>query len=138
MEIETLKEMPYSLNEGWSQPHQSAAYDLTSLIGKMKQSNSWERGELNNIVLLNKPGKQIILTALHKRTEIESFQESDSISFQIIEGELRFRTRNESLLLKEGQLLTLHEKVNYSLTTNAETVFLLTILNQTSNLRIAK
>ena len=43
------------------------AHDLAALIGKMKQSRSWVRGELNNIVLLNSPEKQILLTALHKK-----------------------------------------------------------------------
>jgi hypothetical protein len=128
MEIETFK----GVNARQTKAYPYAAYDLPSLIGKLKQSHSWARGELNNMILLNSPEKQIVLTALHEKTEVESFQESDSISFQIIEGELKFRTRQESLLLKEGQLLTLCEKVKYSLTTDAGTVFLLTILNNSS------
>jgi hypothetical protein len=132
MEIETLKDGLHSFNAGPSQAYPSGADDLTLLIGKLKQSHSWARGELNNMILLNSPEKQIVLTALHEKTEVESFQESDSISFQIIEGELRFNTRQESLLLKEGQLLTLSEKVKYSFTTDAETVLLLTILNYTA------
>ena len=133
MEIETLIDRSQSLNERRSHAYPSAAYDLPALIGKMKNSRSWVNGELNNMVLLNSPGKQILLTALQKKTEVESFQESDSISFQIIEGELNFSTKQESLLLKEGQLLTLCEKVKYSLTTEAGTVFLLTILNNSSS-----
>jgi hypothetical protein len=132
MEIETLKDRFHSLNVKWPKAYPSAAYDLPLFIGKLKQSHSWGRGELNNMILLNSPEKQIVLTALHEKTEVESFQESDSISFQIIEGELRFSTRQKSLLLKEGQLLTLSEKVNYSFTTEEETVLLLTILNNTA------
>ena len=108
----------------------SYSYDLPVLIGNMKQSNSWARGELKNLILLNRPDKQILLTVLHERTEINSVQTNDSVTYHIIEGELLFSTMTESLILKEGQFLTLHEKVKYSLTTNAETVFLLTILNK--------
>jgi hypothetical protein len=133
MEKEILSDRFQSLNEIRLKAFPYEVYDLPALIGKMKQSRSWVRGELNNMVLLNSPGKQILLTALHKKTEVESFQESDSISFQIIEGELKFNTSQESLLLKEGQLLTLSEKVKYSLTTDAGTVFLLTILNNSSS-----
>jgi hypothetical protein len=132
MEIETLVESFHSLNAGSAGPYHSKFYDLPVLIGNMKRSQAWTDGDLKNIVLLNRPGKQILLTALHDKTEIESFQASDSLSFQMIEGELWFRTKTESLILKKGQLLTLHEKVNYSLTTNEETVFLLTILNHTA------
>jgi hypothetical protein len=131
MNTETWKESLPILNIRWPDAYPSMSYDLPVLIENMKRSKSWEKGDLKNLILLNSPGKQILLTALHETTEIDSFQESDSVSFQIIEGELVFSTRKESLILKEGQLLTLHEKVKYSLKTNAETVFLLTILNDT-------
>jgi hypothetical protein len=102
-------------------------FDLPCLIEEMKLSRSWAKGELKNMILLNSPDKQVLLTAVHERTEIDSFQINDSVAYHILEGELVFRTREESLNLKEGQLLTLYEKVQYSLTATAETVFLLTI-----------
>jgi quercetin dioxygenase-like cupin family protein len=105
------------------------SYDLPALIEKMKHSNSWAKGELNAMILLKSPDKQIVLTALHEGTEITSFQSNDSITFQIIEGKLKFHTRKESLTLDKGQLLTLHENIKYSLTSREETVFLLTIAN---------
>ena len=70
---------------------------------------------------------QIILTAIHEGTEITSFQSNDSITFQIMEGQLKFHSRKESLTLDKGHLMTLHENVGYSLTTEEETVFLSTI-----------
>jgi hypothetical protein len=103
--------------------------DLPVLIENMKQSQTWTEGGLNAIILLEKPDKQIILTALHGGTRINSFQSNDSVSFQIIEGKVKFNTRKESVNLNQGQLLTLHEKVKYTLTTMEETVFLLTISN---------
>jgi hypothetical protein len=129
MEIETLTARRPVLNVKRSQTSPGISCDLPALIERMKKSHSWAKGELNNTILLNSADKQVLLTALHERTEINSFQAGDSVSFQIIEGELIFCTRKESLILKEGQLLTLHEKVKYSLKSNVETVFLLTILN---------
>jgi len=102
-------------------------FDLPILIEKMKRSQSWEKGGLDAMILLKSPEKQIILTALHEGTEINSFQENDSITFQIIEGQLMFHTRKESVTLEKGQLLTVHENITYSLTSWEETVFLLTI-----------
>jgi len=104
-------------------------FDLPTLVEKIKVNQSWANGELYSMILLKTPDKQIMLTALHDRTEIQSFQSNESITFQIIEGKLTFRTPKESVTLDEGQLLTLHENVKYSLTTEEETVFLLTIAN---------
>ena len=104
-------------------------FDLPALVDKMKHKQSWANGELNAMILLKTPNKQIVLTAMHDGTEIQSFQSNDSITFQIIEGQLMFHTREESVTLDEGQLLTLHENIKYRLTTKEETVLLLTIEN---------
>lgn len=104
-------------------------FDLPTLIEKLKQKRSWARGELNAMILLKSPQKKIVLTALHEDTEIMFFQSNDSITFQIIEGRLMFHTSKESVTLDKGQLLTFQENINYSLKTNEETVFLLTIAN---------
>lgn len=104
-------------------------FDLPKLAEKMKLKQNWARGEINSMVLLKTPDKQIVLTALHDKTEIKSFQSNDSITFQIIEGKLKFHARNESLSLEKGQVLTLRENIKYSLTTLEETVLLLIIAN---------
>ena len=102
-------------------------FDLPTLIEKMKHSHTWTTGDFNAMILLKSPEKEIVLTALHEGTEIKSFQANDSITFQIIEGKLKFHTRKESVTLDKGQLLTLHENINYSLKTKEDTVLLLTI-----------
>jgi quercetin dioxygenase-like cupin family protein len=127
MDIETLKTEPPFSKVGGAYNSSSFIFDLPTLVANLKHSYSWLKGELNAMILLNSPGKQIVLTALHKGTEISSFQSDDSITLQIIEGKLRFQTRKESVTLNQGQLLTLHENIKYSLTNKEETVFLLTI-----------
>jgi len=102
-------------------------YDLPSLVDTMKHKQAWAEGELNAMVLLKSLDKQIVLTALHEGTEIQSFQSNDSVTFQIIEGKLMFHTQKESVALDKGQLLTLHDKINYRLESEEDTVFLLTI-----------
>lgn len=127
MEIETLNsDSPFTGDNLLPNPS-LFTFDLPALIESMKHSHTWEKGELNAMILLKSPDKQIVLTALHKGTEINSFQSSDSLTLQIIEGKIKFHTPNESVTLDKGQLLTLHEKIKYSLTSREETVFLLTI-----------
>ena len=95
----------------------------------MRQNNKWANGELNSLILLKSPRKHIILTVIHDGTEIESFQSDDSISFQVIEGKLRFHSRKDSVTLVKDQVMTLKEHIKYRLTTREETIFLLTISN---------
>jgi quercetin dioxygenase-like cupin family protein len=129
MELETLKT---NLSHGMNYRSSDCtllAFDLPSLITTMKKSFTWANGELNALILLKSPEKQIILTAMHEGTEIKSFQSNDSITFQVIEGRLRFHVRKDTITLNEGQLMTLDEKIKYRLSSQGETVFLLTITN---------
>jgi len=103
------------------------AFDLPNLIEKMKSTPAWSKGELNAMVLMKTPVKQIVLTALHAGTEIKSYQSDDSVTFQIIEGRLKVNTYKESAILDKGQLLLFQEKAGYRLTAKEDTVFLLTI-----------
>jgi quercetin dioxygenase-like cupin family protein len=127
MQIATLNARAPHLKNYRSSDCKLLGFDLPSLISTMKQSFSWAKGELNASVLLKSRDKKIILTAMHSGTEIISFQSNESVTFQIIEGTLKFHVRRDVVILNKGQVLTLDEKIRYSLSTEVETVFLLTI-----------
>ena len=127
MEIETLKPDLDEINNTRSSDSRLSGFDLPSLIETMKQSYTWANGELNALVLLKSPGKNVLLTAIPRGTEILSFQNKDSATFQIIEGRLRIRIKKDTITLNKGQLLTLDENTKYRLIAEEETVFLLTV-----------
>jgi hypothetical protein len=130
MEIETLRTRIPHTNNNRSSGCTLLGFNLPDLIATMKQSYTWANGDLNAIILLKSADKQIILTALHEGTEIKSFQSGESVTFQVIEGKLRFHMRKDAVTLGEGQQMTIDEKIKYSVTTDIETVFLLTISNK--------
>jgi quercetin dioxygenase-like cupin family protein len=127
MQLETLKMNQHHIMNHKSSGCSLLGFDLPSLIAKMKHGDTWANGELNSLILLKSPNKQIILTAMHEGTEIESFQSNNSITFQIIEGRIKFHVRKDTVTLNEGQLMTLDEHIKYRLSSQVETVLLLTI-----------
>ena len=104
-------------------------YDLPKLIAGMKHKHNWSEDNPDSMILLNCLDKKVVLIVLHEGTGFRSFQSNESVTFQIIDGELAFHSRKESVILEKGQFLTLHEKIDYTLQSNEETVFLLTIAN---------
>jgi quercetin dioxygenase-like cupin family protein len=129
MEIQMLNTKPHLLKDKLTRKFSNYKFDLPALIDNMKQSHAWAKGELTSMILLNKTDKQILLTALHEGTEVGSLQSNDSVSLQIIEGKLIFHYLSKSVILNKGQILTLHENVEYSMIALEESVFLLTISN---------
>jgi len=128
MEVEEINNMTlYSRNSKFLD-NPAVSYDLPKLIKKMKDTKGWKNGELAATILLKSPVKQIVLTVLHDDTEIKSFQSGDSITFQIIEGKVKYQSGEETIILENGQHMTLYKNIKFSLTTHdEESAFLLTI-----------
>jgi hypothetical protein len=61
-------------------------FDLATMIENLKQSHAWKAGELNSMVLLRSPEKNIVLTAVHEGTQVSSYQKNSSLSLQVLEG----------------------------------------------------
>ena len=104
-------------------------FDIPSLIETLKQDRSWSRRELSTMVLLKSPVKNIVLTLLPAGIEIRSVQLNDTITYQILEGKLKFQISNESVVLGKGELLKLNEKTKYQFDSLEESAFLLTSEN---------
>lgn len=100
--------------------------NLAALIATMKRSKTWANGEVNAAILLNGADQKIVLTMIHKNTEILSFQGGYSTTFQVIEGALTFLNHNRSVFIDEGHLLKDYDKLSYKLSNIVETVFLTT------------
>jgi hypothetical protein len=128
MEIETVdnKTSEIKINKFLNNP--VFPDDLQKLIKKMKDTSGWRNGELVATILLKSTGKQIVLTVLHNDTEIKSYLSGDSVTFQMIEGKMKFHSHEETIMLENGQNMTLYNKIKFSLTTHEEeSAFLLTI-----------
>jgi hypothetical protein len=105
------------------------AFDLPHLIKMMKHEHISSSEEPNSMILLNCLDKKVVLIVLHAGTGFRSFQSNDSVTFQVIEGTLIYHSNKESVMLEKNQFLTLEDKIDYNLSTNEETVLLLTIAN---------
>ena len=69
----------------------------------------------------------MVLAAFHEGTDIVSYQANDSITFQIIEGSLKFNSRKVSATIARGQVMTVNGNIRYRLTTSENTVLLMSV-----------
>jgi len=97
------------------------------MIRNIKHSRTWITGNQNAMILLKRSGKEMVLAAFHEGTDIVSYQANDSITFQIIEGSLKFNSRKASATIAKGQVMTVNGNVKYRLTTSENTVLLMSV-----------
>ncbi len=108
----------------------TSSFDIPAIIEDLKNDKTWLEGELNSVILLNSPTVKVLLTILHEGTEVISYQANDSITFQIVEGSLVLHIKEDTIVLNQGELLTLEEKIKYSFDTVEETAFLMTLVSE--------
>ncbi len=102
--------------------------NFPKLIDKLK-GDYRQNANLKSAILLNSLEKQIVLITVTKGTEISSFQSNHSIVFKILEGRLKFKSRHASVILNNGELLELYDKLNYCLTPMEDSVLMITVTN---------
>lgn len=107
-----------------------SSFNIPEILGNLKKDKSWKNGELVSVILLRSPALKVLLTLLHEGTEVISYQSNDSTTFEVIEGSLILHIRNESVILNEGETLTLDEKIKFSFDTIEETAFLMTLVSE--------
>ncbi|PYF70626.1 cupin domain-containing protein [Pedobacter nutrimenti] len=101
--------------------------DLPSFMEQIKQESSWKDGDRNSITIFKTDGMRIVMIALHEGAELKTHSAAGIISVQVLEGQMRFTTEQQTTELNKGQMLALHEGIAHSVLANMETVFLLTL-----------
>lgn len=101
--------------------------NLLSSIDQIRKEKSWKKNGRNAITVFKTNGMSIVLIALHKGAEMVRHTAVGLISLQVLKGKIIFNTDNESIGLRKGQMLVLHEGIPHSVVAKRKTVFLLTV-----------
>ena len=101
--------------------------DISDFIKQIKSEPTWDKNDRNAITIYKTAGMRIVLIALHEDAVIAEHTANGVISIQVFEGEIIFTAVNQSLVLKKGQMVSLHKGEPHSVAATKESVFLLTI-----------
>lgn len=133
METETLNRQTSYIRNKRVVKSSFSPHDFPEIIKNMKNTPDWKKGNLVSEVLLKNPYKQIVLTLLHDNTEVLFSQPGNSVTFQILEGKIKFRTSKKTFILNNGHLLAFHDNNKFSITSLEKSAFLLTLLQRREN-----
>ncbi|MEO5592618.1 MAG: cupin domain-containing protein [Chitinophagaceae bacterium] len=102
--------------------------DLVSFMKQIKDEPSWKDSDRNAITVFKTDALRIVLIALHAGAEMIKHTANGIISVQVLEGQMKFNTDEQSVELSKGQLITLHQRIPHSVVAIKESVFLLTLV----------
>lgn len=101
--------------------------DVPDFIQKIKRESAWEKSDRNAITVFKTSDMRIVLIALHEGAVIARHTANGVISVQALEGEINFSTDDQSVVLKQGQMIALRKGEPHSVAAIKESVFLLTL-----------
>src|SRR5687768_3244901 len=101
--------------------------DLNKFIKQVKQEPSWSDSDRNSITIFKSDSMRIVLMGLHEKAELKTHTANGVISVQVLEGKINFVTEERAVMLEQGQMIALQQKVPHSVTAIQETFFLLTL-----------
>ena len=93
---------------------------------QIKQESTWKDSDRNAMTVFKTNGMRIVLIALHEGAEMVKHTANGLINVQVLEGKLQFDTDHQSVELRNGQMLALHERIPHGVLAIKETIFLLT------------
>jgi len=102
--------------------------DMDQFIKQIKGEVAWDKNDRNGITVFKTPGLTMVLSAFHKGAAIKDLQTDGLLTLQVIKGEISVTSNNETLTIKEKQILVLHPDAQEEMTAEKETILLLTAL----------
>ncbi len=101
--------------------------DIPEFINQLKSEAAWKNSDRNAMTVYKTNGMRIVLIALHEDAVLKKHTADGIISVQVLEGEIIFSTDDQSVVIKQGQMIALHKGLPHSVKAIKESLFLLTL-----------
>jgi quercetin dioxygenase-like cupin family protein len=101
--------------------------DLEHTIQQAKQAQNWTSSDRHATTLFKSDSLRLMLMGLHKGAELKTHTAPGIITVQVLEGQIAFRTAQQTSILTAGQLLLLPAGVPHSVRAQQDSFFLLTV-----------
>ena len=101
--------------------------NLYSIIEQIKSEKTWADSDRNAITIFKTSYLRIVLIGLHEKAELKPHHANGMLSIQVLEGEVIFKTEQESTQIEKGQMIALQENVTHSVIALKESFLLLTL-----------
>ena len=94
---------------------------INEFADQLKDEKAWDKNDRNGITVFKTPGLTMVLSAFHKGAAIKDLQMEGLLTLQVIKGEISVTSKEETLSVKEKQILVLHPDAQQELVAEEDT-----------------
>jgi hypothetical protein len=103
--------------------------DIGQLTNQLLSEKAWKKNKKNAITLYKTDKIRILLIALRPGKDLHTELPNNNLIFQMLSGKLGIRIHKKMQKLKKGEILTVHERQDYSVECFKRSIFLLTVIS---------
>ena len=107
--------------------------NLPEYLRMIKEEKAWLTNDRNGITLFKGNGLTVVLTALKKGVLLDKVETEGFMTLQLLEGSVIVNTPDGNMNLALNQLMVFHPSIQYSVSANEESSFLLSHYNSFSD-----
>lgn len=104
--------------------------NLLEFMNQIKDETTWADSDRNSITIFKSDAMRIVLIGLHENAELKPHKANGTISVQVLEGNIKFTTEQQSTQVGKGQMIVLHENLTHRVNALTESFFLLTLVTK--------
>jgi quercetin dioxygenase-like cupin family protein len=104
--------------------------DIPSYVRQIKEEKAWEKNDRNGITVFKSTNITMVITILHKDSEICDNELDGFLSIQVLDGNVRITTPDGDIDVIKNQVITFHPHIKHSIEATAESIILLTTFNK--------
>lgn len=100
---------------------------LAEYARALREEPVYTRNGRNGVTLVKSPALRVVLEVLRSGAELSEHRAPGPITVQVLEGEIRFHTGEDTFRVREGEVLALPAGRPHAVEAMQDTAFLITI-----------
>ena len=103
--------------------------NLPDYLRIIKEEKAWMLSDRNSITVFKGDGLTVVLTALKKGANVEKIQTEGFMTLQLLQGSITINTPDGNMDIQINQMMVFHPSIQYTISANEESSFLLSHYN---------
>ncbi len=102
--------------------------DIRQVTKQLLSEKAWKKNDRNAITLFKTADIRVLLIALHPGAELHTGRPDNTLIFQVLRGKVVIQVGGRKEKLRKGQMLAMHEHIDYSVRSRNKAIVLLTVV----------
>jgi len=100
--------------------------DIEKYQRQLKEEEAWQKNDRNAITIFKSQKQTLVLAALHAGANVTNIEVKGIVTLHLIHGSADVNINAQHIALRQNQIITLHENIDYAIYAQDDSLLLIT------------